>query len=191
MRSKTLPVCIIAFLLANASLSQPQSSSSFIKSGVLPETSLRELYKVLASYSNEGKDTLLIRYHYDNGSCWIIKDKSDSDDETWEWIKWNQQQVANAISARPGLSFFEFREPGNRSNRVVRWNNQIIVDSSNILHRLLFKKKNRCSNSILILPDRRFVLFEGDSHNDFLLYYERIENIVNEKLNKMKHDISS
>lgn len=190
MGTKSLLIIFVILKLTNVTFSQHQSPSKFIKTGILPEKNFTTLHQFLSDHSNGVKDTLLIRLYYNNGTCWMIKDKSDSDQETREWIQWNQKQVANAVTARPGLSFFEFREPGNRANRVIRWNNQIIIDSNHVLHSLLFKKKNRCSNSILILPDRRFVLFEGDAHNDLLLHFDQIEHTAIEKLKAIDGDIN-
>ncbi len=178
--------CVLFFLftsILNVGLSQiDERSTSDFRKGKLDEQTYNEVIGFLNKYSNEIKDTILIRYHYNNGACWIIMDKTEGEEEIRSRIKYGQEHLKKAMEARPQLSFFEFREPGNRANKIIKWNNEIIIDTTKTLHRLLFSKEQRCGNSAMILPDRRFIFLQSDPHNEMILHPERTATAIKDLL---------
>ena len=81
-----------------------------------------------------------------------------------------QQRIQRTLMARPGISIFTFREAGNKINKLKKWDQTILIDQMGNLRKWLFAKKQVCGNSIILLPDRRFVYFEVDPHFEALDY---------------------
>ena len=113
------------------------------------------------------KDTIIIKYDYNNETCWSILDQSD-DNHIQGFVTRHNERVQNVFMSRPNVSVFDFREPGNNLNKIKKWNTSIIIDSTKQLYNLLFKERAACGNSIIVLPDRRFVFIRSDSHSEAL-----------------------
>ena len=67
---------------------------------------------------------------------------------------------------RPNVSVFDFRESGNNINKIKKWDSSIIIDSASQLMNILFKERSTCGNSIIVLPDKRFVFLRSDAHSE-------------------------
>jgi hypothetical protein len=135
-----------------------------IESGILDADTYHSLRQLLAARTGSAlKDTLIIKYNFNNEVCWRSMDQRD-DSSNQRYITWNNQRVQMAMAARPNISVFTFREPGNNTNKVVKWNHAIIIDSSKQLLNLVFKKRTVCGSSLIVVPDRRFNLRRSDSH---------------------------
>jgi hypothetical protein len=127
------------------------------------------------------KDTILIKYDYNNETCWNILDQTN-DEYIMGFVTRHQERVQKVLSTRQNISVFEFREPGNSLNKIKKWDNSIIIDSSKQLFNLLFKKRYTCGSSIMVMPDKRFVFIRSDSHSEILdLTQKQIEELLNKK----------
>jgi hypothetical protein len=85
-----------------------------------------------------------------------------------ENYKLGKNNTKKIIAARPNVSIFSFREPGKNINKLKKWDNSIIIDSTKELFKLLFKKRCTCSSSIAIAPNKRFGFLRSDSHSEIL-----------------------
>lgn len=144
--------------------------SSRISSQQLNDTTFDDLKKYLTSITNaELKDTIIIKYDYNNETCWDELDKRD-DDNVKPFITANQERVKSLLMLRKKVSIFAFREPGDKFNKIKKWDKSIIIDSDKYLFNLLFKERSICGNSIIVLPDRRYVFVRSDSHSEAMEY---------------------
>ncbi len=79
-------------------------------------------------------------------------------------------------ATRENASLFEIREPGYNLNKIKKWNDAIIIDTSMHLFDLLFNERCACGNSIMILPDRRYIFIRSDAHSEiFQMKKQEIE----------------
>lgn len=144
--------------------------SSRISSQQLNDTTFDDLKKYLTSITNaELKDTIIIKYDYNNETCWDELDKRD-DDNVKSFIIWNEERVKSLLMLRKNVSIFAFREPGDKFNKIKKWDKSIIIDSNRYLFNLLFKERSTCGNSIIVLPDGRYVFIRSDSHSEAMEY---------------------
>ncbi len=136
--------------------------------GTLDEATDITLRQLLSSHTTFPlKDTLIIKYDYNNESCWNILDQAD-DAHIMAFVTRHKERMQVLQTSRPDVSVFNFREPGNSLNKIKKWDNSIIIDSSRQLMNLLFKERSTCGNSIIVLPDKTFVFLRSDSHSEAL-----------------------
>lgn len=113
------------------------------------------------------KDTIIIKYDYNKESCWNRLDQQNADYIN-NIISWSQSRVQNAFKERPNLTVYRFREPGNNVNKIIDWDNSIVIDNDKRLFSLLFSQRSICGNSILLMPDGKYVFMRSDSHFEVL-----------------------
>jgi hypothetical protein len=147
--------------------------------GDLTEAGYRDITAVLKAYSKTGlKDTLIIRYYYINDACWALLDQH-GDEHINSVISNKQLQVQHEQNRRLNLSVFQFREASDRMSKVILRDSTIILDPQHRLFNLALSDRSSCGNSIIILPDRKFVLIRSDGHFEALNYSkEMIANIL-------------
>ena len=127
------------------------------------------------------KDTILIKYDYNNETCWDNLDQKE-DDHIMGFVTRHQQRIQYVRATRPNVSVFDFREPGKRLNKIKKYDQSIIIDSSKRLFNILFKERCTCGSSIMIMPDKRYVFLRSDSHSEILyLTQMQIEEMLNKK----------
>lgn len=149
----------------------------------LSDSSLMAVKNYLAAFSTKKiQDTIIIMYDYNHETCWNFIDQNETDEKLKERVKYiqiNQEQIA---ASRPGISFFEFREPGNDINKIKKFDSTIIIDHNLELYHFFFKERSVCGNSIVILPDGKYVFTRSDSHKEALYYsQEQITGLLNVK----------
>ncbi|SJZ31923.1 hypothetical protein [Sediminibacterium ginsengisoli] len=169
---KNFLTCFSGILLLSACASSAPLYSYDSKNRIFSDSLSQETYNTLLSflarYSTTGlKDTLIIKYDYNNESCWNTLDQM-SDDYIQKTIAAHTQRVQQVLAKRKNISAFDFREPGNNMNKLKKWDRNIIIDSSNTLLNLIFKDRSRCGNSMIVLPDKQFVFLRSDPHADAL-----------------------
>jgi len=136
--------------------------------GQLTDSTFTALRKYLTNSTNAPlKDTIIIKYDYNHETCWNLLDQSE-DDHIMSLVREDHDKVRQVVASRRHVSVFNFREPGNSLNKFKKWNNLIIVDNSKTLLNLLFKERCTCGNSIILLPDKRYVFLRSDSHSEAL-----------------------
>ena len=147
--------------------------------GQLSDSTYTSLKKYLTKATNKQlKDSIIIKYEYNNETCWSLLDERE-DDYIMNFVKTHQEKVRKMESTRPGVSVFDFREPGNKFNKIKKWDKSIIIDSTKQLFDLLFKERCTCGSSIIIMPNKTFVFMRSDSHTEILdLTKKQIENIL-------------
>jgi len=127
------------------------------------------------------KDTIIIKYDYNNENCWSILDQSE-DSYIMGFVTRKKERVTKVLAKRQNISVFGFREPGNNLNKIIKWDNSILIDNSKQLYNLLFREQCTCGNSILVMPDNKFVFIRSDSHSEILeLTSKKIEEMLNKK----------
>ncbi len=150
--------------------------------GQLSDSTFSALNKYLTITANSKlKDTIIIKYDYNNDNCWNALDESEAD-YIMDFVTRHKERVLQVLAARRNVSVFNFREPGNSLNKIKKWDNTIIIDSSKQLYHLLFKERTSCGNSIIVMPDKKFVFLRSDAHSEVLdLSQSKIEVILNQK----------
>ena len=189
MRKIILHLFVTAFILTiiysckpSAVLYKPTDRNKAY-TGFLYDSTITILKSFLARYGSINlKDTIVIKYDYNNEICWDRLDAKD-DDYIMGFINRHQQQMQKIILDRPNLSVFTFREPGNNLNKIKMWDKSILIDSSKQLYNLLFYDRSECGNSILIMPDRKFIFIRSDAHSQIL---DITTSKIQELLNKQK-----
>lgn len=137
----------------------------------LEDSSLSVVKKYLSQFSNKAiQDTIIIKYDYNNETCWSILDENVSDEEMKRRYLSSPSPFEAYLSVRPGVSFFHFRQPGNNINKIIKYDPFIIIDTDQELYNFFFKEKCTCGNSILILPDGRYIFTRSDSHTNAVFY---------------------
>jgi hypothetical protein len=127
------------------------------------------------------KDTIIIKYDYNNETCWEILDQRE-DDYIMSFVTRHKERVQQVLMTRQNVSVFDFREPGNSLNKIKKLDNSIIIDTSKQLLKLLFKERCTCGSSIIVMQDKRFVFLRSDSHSEVLdLTQKQIEEILSKK----------
>lgn len=146
------------------------STSSERTRFVLTDSVYNELRHFLANSSGITlKDTIIIKYDYNRESCWNMLDRQD-DAYIKGIIRQQQQRIQKERMARPGISVFMYREPGNNINKLKKWDPDIQIDRTGNLQKWLFGKRKICGNSVIVLPDRTVLLFPSDAHFQALQY---------------------
>ena len=141
-------------------------------SGRLSDSNYILLQKYLTQIKSAPlKDTIVIKYDYNYETCWSGLDEAN-EAEIKFFVNVNQDKVTKALANRKNVSFYGFREPGNSLNKVKKWDNTIIIDSSKHILNLLFKERSRCGSSIIIMPDKQFIYTHSDAHSEVLDYTE-------------------
>jgi len=117
-------------------------------------------------------DTIIIKYDYNNETCWSTLDQQ-KDEHIMGVVTRIQQHVQDLKLTRQNCSFFNFREPGNNLNKIKKWDNSIIIDSSKQLFSLLFNKRYTCGSSIIVLPGKSFLFLRNDPHSTAFNYTQQ------------------
>jgi hypothetical protein len=151
-------------------------------SGQLSDSTYKALKHFLTSTTNSKlKDTIVIKYNYNNETCWNTLDQRE-DEHIMGFVLRHKQMVQQVLATRQNISFFDFREPGEKVNKIIKWDNSIIIDSTKQLFNLVFKERCICGSSIIVMPDKKFVYLRSDSHTEILdLTENRIEEILKMK----------
>ncbi|WP_312750982.1 hypothetical protein [Epilithonimonas hominis] len=121
----------------------------------------------LASKNISVKDTIVIKYDYKNESCWNLLDEQ-SDSRIKNVLQNFKKHIKDFNDKHPEAIALNFREPGRNFNKLKLWDDSIIIDENLFLKNTIFKKKNMCGNSAIILNDGSYVLRSSDPHFDLL-----------------------
>jgi hypothetical protein len=150
--------------------------------GQLNDSVYNAVKKYLVNTTSQNlKDTILIKYDYNNETCWDMLDQRE-DEHIMGFVTRHQQRIQYVRATRPHVSVFDFREPGKRLNKIKKFDQSIIIDSNKQLFKLLFKERCTCGSSIMIMPDKRFVFLRSDSHSEILyLTQMQIDEILGKK----------
>lgn len=163
--SASIFVLIILFGCGSTAQLYRSDDKNQIYTGKLSDTVYTSLKQFLqASTSSKIKDTIIIKYDYNNETCWDILDQSD-DDYVRPFIPAHHEKVRNILAKRQNVSIFDFREPGQNLNKIKKWDSSIKIDTTKFLFKLLFKKRSTCGNSIIVMPDKNFVFLRSDAHS--------------------------
>ncbi len=143
------------------------------KKGILSKEEFTALKEFLAENNLQIKDSIFIKYDFNKENCWNNLDSTN--DENINKVKSAfQKQIIDFNNKHKNAIAYNFREPGNRVNKVKLWDDSIIIDDQLFLKQLLFNKKKQCGSSVLINKDGTFLMNFGDPHFNLL-------NITNKK----------
>lgn len=153
-----------------------------ISHGQLSESTFNTLKQFLTTTSNATlKDTIIIKYDFNNETCWDLLDQKD-DNYIMGFVARHQDRVQQVLNTRQNVSVFNFREPGNNLNKIIKWDKSIMIDSSKQLFNLLFKDRATCGSSVIVMPDKQFIFIFSDSHLEALdMTQKQIEEILSKK----------
>ncbi len=109
------------------------------------------------------KDTLVIKYEFNNERCWDMLDY-ESDDYINGVILQQQSRIEKVSNSRKDLTILHYREPGKHFNKVVEWNRNIMIDTLKTLRTLLFHNNVICGCSAIIFPGGKYFILNSDPH---------------------------
>ena len=167
---KRIIIIIFAVILfiscsSTARLYTPEDRNR-VYSGTLDHNTNLSLRQLLARQAaSDLKDTIIIKYDYNNEGCWDLLDQKE-DNYVQAYVTRHKERIQMLQLTRPNVSVFNFREPGNKINKIKKWDSSIMIDSTRQLMNMLFKERSVCGNSIIVLPDKRFVYIRSDSHSE-------------------------
>jgi len=176
-------IILLIFVESCSTTAQLYDDKNRAYTGLLRDSTFTVLKQYLTNTTNlKLKDTIIIKYNYNNETCWNILDQKE-DSYIMSFVTGYKERVQRRVlAARQNVSVFNFRELGNKLNKIIKWDNSILIDSSKQLFNLLFKERCICGSSIIALPDKRFIFLRSDSHTDVLnLTQKQIEEILNKK----------
>jgi hypothetical protein len=149
--------------------------------GHINEGTYNQIKQFLSSENTQLKDTIIIKYDYNNETCWDRMDERN-DSSIMTSVKYWQKHIQQKMTARQNLTVFHYREPGNDLNKIIKPDSSILIHDKKILLNLLFKKRTTCGSSIIIMPDKRFLFIRSDSHFEALeMSKQQIEDVLNKK----------
>ena len=132
------------------------------------ETEFSNFKEYLQSNHNiTPKDTIIIKYEFNKETCWDMLDLED-DDYIHGIIDGRQKEIDKFNLLHKDGVAFRIREEGKNFNKVVSLDKRIIVDKSSFLRNLIFKEKNNCGNTAIILKDGTYYLRKTDPHFDII-----------------------
>ena len=137
-----------------------------IYSGRLPDSTYASV-KTFLNISPYFTDSILLRYDYNDKTCWSRLDETD-DSHIMGFVERRQARIRKFNTGRKGVAYYNYRQPGTDLNKIKAWDPSIRIHTTGLLYRLLFKERCTCGSSILIMPDRRFVFVRSDSHDELL-----------------------
>ena len=164
MKHKYLLLFLFTLIFQSAYKAQSFSNQ---KKGMLSSSQFSDLKAFLVSKNLQIKATIFIKYDFNKESCWNRLDEQGN--EKIEIIKMSfQKHISDFNAQHKDAIAYNFREPGNRINKLKLWDNTIIIDDLYFLKNLLFKKKRECGTSVIILNDGSYLLYFGDPHFELL-----------------------
>lgn len=189
MTKQVLQLLLFIFFLTviagfNTTSSVATTNKQRISAGQLTDADVRFVKAFLQSFSKTTlNDTLLIKYDFNKDACWNMLDKS-KDEYIKSIVLASKERIQTTLLTRPGISIFRFRKPGDQLNKIIKWDDSILIDSTKQLYKLLLKKRTECGSSMIILPDGRFILLQTDPHMEAMdLSQQQITAILNNNKN--------
>ena len=130
------------------------------------------------TFDNQLQDTIIIKYDYNNETCWNKLDL-ESKDYINTVISSRQKFILNQLNQRKNISFFHFKEPGKNFNKIIKMDDRALTDSSSVLKNSFFAKSNTCGNAAIFLPDGKMIYLESDAHFDILKWNQlKIQKLI-------------
>lgn len=126
-----------------------------------------ELKNYMVSKNLKVKDTIFIKYDFDQENCWNALDAKNKKYIS-QVIKNFQDHIAEFNSSFETAVAYNFREPGKKFNKLKLWDDTIIIDDREILKKLIFKEKIQCGSSAVIFPDGSYQIYESDPHFELI-----------------------
>lgn len=168
------PILIAAIFVKNIPVSKSNDKPlQKISVGTLTEENYTLVLKALANLDNKiSNDTIIIKYDYEKESCWNRLDKQD-DNYIKTLIASSNKRILENETKRKNISVYQISEGKSKTNKIIKWNDQVKIDTDKTIHNLLFTKKAMCGNSILITPSRKFIILKSDSHFELLDYSKK------------------
>lgn len=122
-------------------------------------------------------DTLIIKYHANGDECWKLLESNEGSNKIKQRIERNNEYYKNIIKYRPNTMFVKVKQSGDNYTKMVRLDNEFITDSFNILKNNLFEENYMCGTSAIILPNRKYILVQGDPHLEAINNFRYMELI--------------
>lgn len=180
------PIFFLAFAILFYSCSRSFPVYKDVNNRITVTTITESSFSILKNFLQKNseatlKDTIIIKFDFDKENCWQGLDK-DSFDYLLKVLDNHQKHRQELIEERPGVSFFEFRQPGNHLSQLKRLDKKILVDKTSTLTQILFTAHTECGSSAIILPDKKVILVYTDPHFDaFYFTGEKIKTILTGK----------
>lgn len=165
---KNFLLVFLLLLISNFCYAQIKSKT---ETGVLSKEEYKAFREYLESKNLVAKDTVFIKYDFNNETCWNMLDKSDNSHIN-NIVASFQKHISDFNNQSNGAIAYNFREPGKNFNKLKLWDKTIIIDDKLFLRKLFFKMKSECGTSLLILGDGSFATYSSDPHFDFLKVYK-------------------
>lgn len=157
---------VLFFSISSIEMSA-QIKPSELKEFRMTKQEYEEFKDYITSKNLTVKDTVFIKYDFNNENCWNqldIKNKKYINRVIQDF----QNHISNFNSTFKNSIAYNFKQPGKRFNKLKLWDDMIIVDDKEILKKLIFKEKVQCGTSAIILADGSYLIYQGDPHFEVL-----------------------
>jgi hypothetical protein len=172
-------IIFILSLLMLMSCNSTKNQNRVENTDVEKYTLTKDDFKNFKNYLNDNhkilaKDTIIIKYEFNNESCWDRLDREENSRIQY-FIDLHQKEIEKFNSIHKNAVALHFREEGKNFNKVVFLDKSIFVDQSSFLKSLIFKEKNMCGNTIIMLKDGTYYLRKSDPHFDIIQVMNKSE----------------
>ncbi|HMO33003.1 MAG TPA: hypothetical protein PKE63_02540 [Lacibacter sp.] len=171
--------CLLAILPAGAQQLRTGDAGKIV-TGRIADTIYQKVLKALV-LEPDNEDTLIINYAYNADTCWNALERQGADDIT-QVVQQRQHRFRMRTIGRIFNRFYTVYEPGNRTPKVISFDYTYQRDANRQLFYLLFAERCICGQSIILLPDRRYIRIRSDSHLGVLnITADEIEAVFEKK----------
>ncbi|MEO5945938.1 MAG: hypothetical protein ABIP79_03920 [Chitinophagaceae bacterium] len=116
----SIVILIITIGCSSSSQLYRSDDKDKIYSGKLSDSTFISLKQFLATSTNSQlKDTIIIKYDYNNETCWDLLDKKE-DNYIKPFIPAHQERIKQVLASRQNISIFDFRKPGQNFNKIKK-----------------------------------------------------------------------
>jgi hypothetical protein len=147
-----------------------QISSQDLKSLQMTKEEYMEFKDYLISKKLQIKDTVFIKYDFDNENCWDQLDFQGKK-QINKIVKRFQAHISDFNTTFETAVAYNFRQSGKDFNKLKLWDETIIIDDRGILKKLIFKNKVQCGSSAVIISNGSYLIYERDPHFELLNAY--------------------
>jgi hypothetical protein len=108
------------------------------------------------------KETLFIKYDVVKDDCDRFSERM-ADDVIANFVRQDIAAIQKISTNYTNVTAVHLRETGTNFSRFVKWNDSIRVDKNGSIFKSLFQGRYTCGSTIIVFPDKTFVLVNSDN----------------------------
>ena len=126
------------------------------------------------NFKIQSKDTIIIKYEFNKENCW---DRLDAEGNTkiQYFIDLRQKEIQKFNLKHQNSIALHFKEEGDSFNKIISLDKSIYIDKGVWLKKIIFREKNECGNTIILLQNGTYYLRRSDPHFDIIQVMNKSE----------------